>query len=134
MSGSRNILIVDDEPEIREMLAEYLASRGLGVAPAEDAASMFRVLERQPIDLILLDRTMPGGDTIRQMPVLRSRFGVPIIVVTALLADGERIKGLESGADDYICKPFNPRELVARIESVLRRAEGRGVHRADPWP
>ena len=82
---------------------------------------MFAELETHPIDIMLLDRTMPDGDGLHVIPVVRNRFDIPIILLTALVADGDRISGLETGADDYVCKPFNPRELAARIQTVIRR-------------
>lgn len=131
MSAARTVLVVDDEPEVRAMIAEYLGSRGYAVVTAEDARTMFAVLEREAVDLVLLDRTMPDGDALHLMPSLRNRFAIPVIMVTALGADGDRISGLEIGADDYITKPFNPRELAARVGSVIRRTRdaegGRGA-------
>lgn len=103
------------------MLAEYLESRGYQVRTAEDLRVMFAELETHPIDIMLLDRTMPDGDGLHVIPVVRNRFDIPIILLTALVADGDRISGLETGADDYVCKPFNPRELAARIQTVIRR-------------
>ena len=103
------------------MLAEYLESRGYQVRTAEDLRAMFAELETHPIDIMLLDRTMPDGDGLHVIPVVRNRFDIPIILLTALVADGDRISGLETGADDYVCKPFNPRELAARIQTVIRR-------------
>ncbi|TVR99109.1 MAG: response regulator [Rhodospirillales bacterium] len=119
------ILVVDDEDEVRAMLFEYLSGRGYAVVAAEDARAMFTVLESRPVDVVLLDRTMPGGDAMHLIPALRSRFDVGVILVTALSTDGDRVTGLETGADDYVCKPFNPRELAARIQTLLRRASAR---------
>lgn len=121
MANDQVVLVVDDEAEVRAMLAEYLESRGYRVREAETARSMLAELEQHRIDVVLLDRTMPDGDGLQFIPSLRDRFDVAIILVTALGTEGDRISGLETGADDYICKPFNPRELVARIQTVIRR-------------
>ena len=125
MVNDHVVLVVDDEAEVRAMLAEYLDSRGYRVREADTARSMFAELEQHRIDVVLLDRTMPDGDGLQFIPSLRDRFDVAIILVTALGTEGDRVTGLETGADDYICKPFNPRELVARIQTVIRR-----THRA----
>jgi class 3 adenylate cyclase len=121
MANNHVVLVVDDEAEVRAMLAEYLESHGYSVREADTARSMFAELEQHRVDVVLLDRTMPDGDGLQFVPSLRDRFDVAIILVTALGTDGDRITGLETGADDYICKPFNPRELVARIQTVIRR-------------
>ncbi len=118
------VLVVDDEAEVRTMLVEYLESRDYKVSAAEDVRSMFAALERQAVDVVLLDRTLPDGDGLQFIPSLRDRFDVAIILLTALGTEGDRISGLETGADDYVCKPFNPRELVARIQTVIRRTRG----------
>ena len=121
MANDHVVLVVDDEAEVRAMLAEYLESCGYRVREAETARSMLAELEQHRVDVVLLDRTMPDGDALQFIPGLRDRFDVAIILLTALATDGDRITGLETGADDYICKPFNPRELVARIQTVIRR-------------
>jgi class 3 adenylate cyclase len=122
MADDHVVLVVDDEVEVRAMLVEYLESRDYRVRTAENLKGMFAELESHPIDIVLLDRTMPDGDGLHVIPGIRRRYDVPIILLTALAADGDRITGLETGADDYVCKPFNPRELVARIQTVIRRA------------
>lgn len=121
MADDHVVLVVDDEAEVRAMLVEYLETRSYQVRTAVDLRSMFAELESHRIDIMLLDRTMPDGDGVHVIPIIRARFDIPIILLTALVADGERIAGLETGADDYVCKPFNPRELVARIQTVIRR-------------
>jgi class 3 adenylate cyclase len=126
MVNDHVVLVVDDEAEVRAMLAEYLESRGYKARTAENLRSMFVELESHRFDIVLLDRTMPDGDGLQVIPIIRDRFDVPIILLTALGADGDRITGLETGADDYVCKPFNPRELVARIQTVIRRT-GSGI-------
>jgi two-component system phosphate regulon response regulator OmpR len=121
MTETAHILVVDDEADVREMLAEYLAPRGFAVATAADAAACRLHLERQPVDLVLLDVTMPGEDGLSLARHIRASGGIGIIMLTAAGTTVDRIVGLEIGADDYIAKPFDPREVLARIRSVLRR-------------
>ena len=116
------ILAVDDEPDIRELLDEYLSSQGFEVVTAENGAAMRQVLEQQKdFDLVLLDINMPGEDGLSLARFLREHHRVGIIMLTAAADVVDRIIGLEMGADDYVTKPFDPRELLARIKSVLRR-------------
>ncbi len=116
------IYVVDDDPGIRELVAEYLTAQGYAVETAEDAAALDRLLEAQRPDLLVLDWMMPGEDGLSVARRLRARPGFPpIIMLSAKGEDIDRIIGLEVGADDYLPKPFNPRELLARIRAVLRR-------------
>jgi two-component system OmpR family response regulator len=127
MSVSRpHILLVDDERAIRDPLASYLARNGLRVSKARDAAEARQLLAAYSIDLILLDIMMPGEDGLALCAHVRATSGIPVILVTARAEEVERILGLEIGADDYVVKPFSPRELLARIKTVLRRTGGRG--------
>jgi len=119
-----NILLVEDDPEIAPMVAELLAENGFAVAIVTAAAAMDEALRRGRIDLILLDLMLPGEDGFSICRRLRAESGIPIIMLTALGGDVDRVVGLEIGADDYITKPFNPRELVARIRALLRRSRG----------
>ena len=118
------ILVVDDDTDIRDLLAEYLAQQGWRISTAANGDEMRSVLERDSINLVVLDLTLPGEDGLVLCRDLRARSGVPVIMLTARSAPLDRIIGLEMGADDYLCKPFEPRELVARIRSVLRRSAG----------
>jgi two-component system, OmpR family, response regulator len=120
---THTILIVDDDADIRSLLAEYLGQQGLQVHTAGDGAAMQQVLDGTPIDLVVLDLTLPGEDGLVLCRNLRARSDLPVIMLTARSAALDRILGLEMGADDYLCKPFEPRELLARIRSVLRRSE-----------
>jgi two-component system OmpR family response regulator len=124
MSASEaiRILLVDDEPTLREPLAEYLTRQGFAVTQAEDAARARALLAHEPPDLVLLDIMMPGEDGLSLCRHLSEAKNLPVILLTAKGEATDRIVGLEIGADDYIVKPFEPRELVARIRSVLRRA------------
>ncbi|WP_126173227.1 response regulator [Altericroceibacterium xinjiangense] len=116
------LLLVDDEPSLREPLAEYLTRQGFAVREAEDAAKARTALLEQTTDLVLLDIMMPGEDGLSLCRHLIETKQLPVILLTAKGEPMERIIGLEVGADDYVTKPFEPRELVARIRSVLRRA------------
>jgi two-component system phosphate regulon response regulator OmpR len=116
------ILVVDDDVRIRDLLRRYLTQEGFDVLQAEDGKSLTRVLMREPVDLIVLDLMLPGEDGLSICRRLRAANDrTPIIMLTAKGEDVDRIVGLEVGADDYLGKPFNPRELLARIHAVLRR-------------
>ncbi len=117
-----HILVVDDDAEIRQLLKAYLEKHGLRASTAENGIAMRDVLSKSNIDLIVLDLMMPGEDGLTLCRKLRAGSHTPIIMLTALGEETDRIVGLEMGADDYLAKPFNPRELLARITSVLRRS------------
>jgi two-component system, OmpR family, response regulator len=116
------ILVADDDPEIRKLLARYIESQGFRVALAANCAELRERLATGQIDLIVLDVMLPDGSGLEVCRDLRAeRSSIPIILLTALKEDVDRIVGLEIGADDYLGKPFNPRELIARVRAVLRR-------------
>ncbi len=115
------ILVVDDDAELRDLLGEYLAGEGFSVAGAEDGVAMDAWLAQHETDLVILDLMLPGDDGLTLARRLRARADVPIIMLSARGDEIDRIVGLEVGADDYMPKPFNPRELLARIRAVLRR-------------
>jgi two-component system, OmpR family, response regulator len=117
-----HILVVDDEGEIRESLAAYLGMHGMRVSQAADAAAARASLAKQAIDLIVLDIMMPGEDGLSLCRHVREAHDTPVILLTALTDETDRIVGLEIGADDYVTKPFDPRELLARVKNVLRRS------------
>jgi two-component system OmpR family response regulator len=121
MDGAPHILIVDDDREIRDLLARFLDKHGLRVTTAAEGREMQRVLDGNRIDLIVLDLMLPGEDGLTLCRNLRAKSRIPIIMLTAMGEETDRIVGLEMGADDYLAKPFNPRELLARIKAVLRR-------------
>ena len=125
MERSPLILIVDDDLEIRDLLGEYLVRQGLRTAAVGDGVAMWRELERQAIDLVVLDIMLPGDDGLELCRQLRARSALPVIMLTARGDATDRIVGLELGADDYLAKPFDPRELLARIRATLRRSSGR---------
>ena len=116
------ILIVDDDPEIRTRLGKFLSDHGLDVSEAGNGQEMTAILRRKQVDLVVLDVMMPGDDGLALCRRLRTDNTIPIILLTALSGDTDRIVGLELGADDYVTKPFNPRELLARIRALIRRS------------
>ncbi len=120
--GSAHLLVVDDDREIRDLLGRFLRRRGFRVTAARDGREMRQALDDWSIDLIILDLMLPGEDGLSLCRQLRAGSGIPIIMLTARGEETERIVGLEMGADDYMPKPFNPHELLARIRAVLRRA------------
>lgn len=121
----KRLLVVDDDQEIRELLTEYLNKNGFVVDAAEEGQSMRAAVSQHDYDLIVLDIMMPGDDGFTLCKELRAQSNIPIIMLTAGSDETDRIIGLELGADDYVSKPFNPRELLARIKAVLRRFEER---------
>jgi len=122
MSRQDHILVVDDDAEIRALLREYLQKQGYRVTALADGKALRAAIETSRPDVVVLDLMMPGEDGLSLCRGLRARSDVPIIMLTARGEETDRIVGLEMGADDYLAKPFNPRELLARIKSVLRRA------------
>ena len=125
METSARLLIVDDDPSVRAMLREYLHSHGYAVGEAASGAQMRECIEADLPDVVLLDIRLPGEDGLTLARYLREHYDVGIIMVTAAGDILARVVGLEVGADDYIAKPFNPRELLARLKSVLRRLQAR---------
>lgn len=121
MQAQRHILVVDDHPDICEPLAAYLRRQGMQVSMAFNAAQARRLLQRQSFDLAVLDVMMPGEDGLSLCRHIGERFGTPVILLTAMSSCADKVNGLETGADDYVVKPFDPQELVARIRTVLRR-------------
>jgi two-component system phosphate regulon response regulator OmpR len=124
--AAQRILIVDDDPDVRESMGEYLQGHGFEVALADNGEAMRRAFAAAKPDVVLLDLRLPGEDGLSLARWLRAEHDVPIIMVTAAGEVVDRVVGLEVGADDYIAKPFDPRELRARLNSVLRRAKGQG--------
>ncbi len=121
MSRTDNILIVDDDPEIRALLRDYLERHGYRVSTAADGGDMWRALDHTCMDMIILDLMLPRDDGLVLCRKLRADRDTPVIMLTALGETTDRIIGLEMGADDYLTKPFEPRELLARIKAVLHR-------------
>jgi two-component system OmpR family response regulator len=120
----QKILVVDDDLRLRDLLKRYLSEQGFAVDTAPDAAAMDRQLQRVRYDLMVLDLMLPGEDGLSLCRRVRAQSSIPIVFLTAKGEEIDRIIGLEMGADDYLSKPFNPRELLARIRAVLRRRTG----------
>ncbi|MEJ2122145.1 MAG: response regulator [Alphaproteobacteria bacterium] len=121
MARTPHILIVDDDAEIRDLLARFLKKHEMRVETAADGRAMAKAMEAARFDLVVLDLMLPGEDGLSLCRRLRVESALPVIMLTALGEETDRIVGLEMGADDYLAKPFNPRELLARIRAVLRR-------------
>lgn len=128
---SVRLLVVDDDVEIRKLLADYLRRHGFEVDVAEDGVGLMLEMEREPPRLLVLDVMLPGEDGLSLCRRVRERWNVPVIFLTALDSVTDRVVGLELGADDYMVKPFEPRELLARIRTVLRRSAGQGGENDD---
>ncbi len=129
MATSGRVLIVEDDPQVRDMLTEYLSAHGYEVTQVDGGAAMRAALARGVPDVVLLDITLPGEDGLTLARYLRERYDLGIIMVTAAGEVVDRIVGLEMGADDYLAKPFDPRELRARLKSLLRRCQNRAEER-----
>ena len=134
MASAAEILVVDDERDLREMVAEYLARHGFGVRAAMDGESMVARLQEKAADLVILDINMPGEDGLTLARRLREHSDVCIMMLTAAGEIVDRVVGLEMGADDYIAKPFDLRELLARVRTVLRRRADADARRTPPEP
>lgn len=118
-----NILIVDDDQDIRSLLSDFLEGNGLHAFQAANGLEMQRLLQSEHIDLLVLDLNLPGTNGLELCRELRTSSNLPVIMLTAKTSSIDRILGLETGADDYVCKPFEPMELLSRIRSVLRRTQ-----------
>jgi len=123
MTQQTHILVVDDTQEIRDLVSRFLGEHGMRVSTAADGRQMHTILSGHPVDLIVLDLMLPGEDGLTLCRNLRVESAVPILMLTAMGEETDRIVGLEMGADDYLAKPFHPRELLARIKAILRRAQ-----------
>lgn len=131
MNNSRHILIVEDEAKLAQLAADYLQNAGFTTAILGNGDAVMPWLKQQQPDLILLDLMLPGRDGLTICRDIRIFSSVPIIMVTARVEEIDRLLGLEMGADDYICKPYSPREMVARVKAVLRRLQPQPVAAAD---
>jgi DNA-binding response OmpR family regulator len=116
-----HILVVDDDPQIRNLLTDYLTENGVRVSTAPDGAEMSQILADEAIDLVILDLRLANEDGMAIARSLRERLAIPVVMLTGVRDEADRVMGLELGADDYVTKPFSPRELLARIRTVLRR-------------
>lgn len=124
MTGTK-VLVVDDEPTVREVVVSYLRRDGHDVAEAADGTTALELLEAEPPDLVVLDMMLPGVNGLDILRRVRATSNIPVIMLTARAEESDRVAGLELGADDYVVKPFSPRELAARVNGVLRRSAGR---------
>ena len=131
MERQDHALVVDDDAEIRDLLAEYLARQGFKVSLARDGREMRRMLDESRPDIVVLDVMLPGEDGLALCRDLRARSNLPVIMLTARGDELDRIIGIEMGADDYLPKPFNPRELLARMKSILRRSRALPASRGE---
>ena len=123
----KRILVIEDEPQIADLCRDYLVAAGFAVLTAGDGAKGLALARRERPDLVVLDLMLPGMDGLEVCRELRRESNVPIIMLTARVEESDKLVGLELGADDYLTKPFSPRELVARVRTVLRRASGAGA-------
>ena len=120
-----HVLVVDDDPSVRQMIADYLGDNDIGVTVIGTGREIAQVMARETIDLIILDLKLPGEDGLQIARELRADSDIPIIMLTGRKDEADRVMGLELGADDYLTKPFSPRELLARIRALLRRSRAR---------
>jgi DNA-binding response OmpR family regulator len=125
-----HILVVDDDPQIRALLEEYLGENGLRVSVVAGGQQMSQILADEAIDLVILDLRLAGEDGMAIARTLRDGSAIPIVMLTGVRDEADRVMGLELGADDYLTKPFSPRELLARIRTVLRRTKGAALTQA----
>jgi two-component system OmpR family response regulator len=125
-----HILVVDDDPQIRALLEEYLKENGLRVSVVGSGGEMSQMLAEEAIDLVILDLRLAGEDGMAIARTLRDTSAIPIVMLTGVRDEADRVMGLELGADDYLTKPFSPRELLARIRTVLRRTKGAALSQA----
>ena len=125
-----HILVVDDDPQIRELLEEYLTENALRVSVVASGQQMAKILADETIDLVVLDLRLAGEDGMAIARTLREQSAIPIVMLTGVRDEADRVMGLELGADDYLTKPFSPRELLARIRTVLRRTKGAALTQA----
>jgi two-component system, OmpR family, response regulator len=126
-----HVLVVDDEVAVRQLVDDYLGQNDFRVSGAADGTELMKALRAQVVDLVLLDLRLPGEDGMALLRQLRAESQIPVIILTGRTEEADRVMGLELGADDYLTKPFSPRELLARIRTVLRRAHaGHETHGA----
>lgn len=122
-----HVVALDDDPSIRDLLATYLAQNEMRVTAVADGNGLNETLSREAIDLVVLDLRLPGEDGMQIMNGIRQRSAIPILVLTGVAEEADRVMGLELGADDYLTKPFSPRELLARIRALLRRSQAQST-------
>lgn len=133
MTPVRRVLVVEDEPRIAQLLVDYLRNEGHDAQALADGQLALSEIRQSPPDLLILDLMLPGLDGVSLCRAVRQFSAVPILMLTARVDELDRILGLNSGADDYVCKPFSPREVMARVQAMLRRAEGRLAPSERAW-
>jgi two-component system response regulator BaeR len=133
MTSSRRILVVEDDARIAQLLLDYLRNDGHQAQALADGQQALSEIRRSPPDLLILDLMLPGLDGVSLCRAVRCFSDLPILMVTARVDEVDRLLGLDTGADDYVCKPFSPREVMARVKALLRRAEGRVATMQRPW-
>jgi two-component system, OmpR family, response regulator BaeR len=133
MTPARRILVVEDDPRIAQLLLDYLHADGHQAQVLADGQLALSEIRHAVPDLLILDLSLPGLDGVSLCRAVRQFSAVPILMVTARVDELDRLLGLNSGADDYVCKPFSPREVMARVQALLRRAEGRVTAAERPW-
>lgn len=131
VTAMTHVLIVEDEPKLAKLLEDYLRASGFATRCVHDGRDVVPAVERQRPDILLLDLMLPGRSGLEVFKDVRAIADIPVVMVTALVEEVDRLVGLELGADDYVCKPFSPREVVARVKAVLRR-NGRGEAKDAP--
>lgn len=130
---SRRVLVVEDDRKISDLLMNYLQAGGFEAEAAYDGRDALRMIRERAPDTVILDWMLPGLDGIGVCKAVRAFSEVPILMLTARIDEVDRLLGLDTGADDYVCKPFSPREVIARVRALLRRAEGRVKSSSNPW-
>ena len=132
-SAARRVLVVEDDPKIAQLLLDYLRNEGYDADAHADGLAALREIERAPPSAVILDLMLPGLDGIGVCRAVRRFSDVPILMLTARVDEVDRLLGLDTGADDYVCKPFSPREVLARVRALVRRAEGRVSAPQQAW-
>jgi two-component system, OmpR family, response regulator BaeR len=132
-TAARRVLVVEDDPKIAQLLLDYLRAEGLEASVVADGQLALQQIRQSPPTLVILDLMLPGLDGISVCRAVRQFSELPILMLTARVAEVDRLLGLDTGADDYVCKPFSPREVIARVRALLRRAEGRTLAGMPPW-
>jgi two-component system response regulator BaeR len=133
MKATRRVLVAEDDPRIALLLLDYLRSEGFEAHALADGELALSEIRLAPPDLLILDLNLPGLDGVSLCRAVRKFSDIPILMVTARIDELDRLLGLNSGADDYVCKPFSPREVMARVHALLRRSEGRVVAAPSLW-
>jgi two-component system, OmpR family, response regulator BaeR len=133
MNEPCHILVVEDDARIAQLLLDYLAHEGWRASSESDGNQALHAVQHQMPDLVLLDVMLPGMDGVSLCRAIRQFSDVPIMMITARVDEVDRLLGLNTGADDYVCKPFSPREVMARVHALLRRSQSRGKTHTKPW-